>query len=656
MIYKKFTQALLLVLESSKKRLNFKNVGYLPRWAILAFDFIIILISLLATKFIVSKISNQLFILDFSTTEILIICVNLVFFILYRTYAGLIRHSTFLDAVRFLVATTSTVIVILVAYYVYYIYKSVEIIFIPQLLIYAVISFCGLFLFRVVVKQVFEVYLNFSHKEDEINVLVYGTDENAISIASALKSEKPHRFNVLGFIDKSFKNNSKQILGLPIHSVTRNIAVTLRIHKAQALILADKAITKQESIALIDKCLDYNLKVYRAPLLSNIEDNKNVTSQIEKIQIEDILERAPIKLDNKLVAKEIFNKCVLVTGGAGSIGSEIVRQIAGYKPKALIIVDQSESPLHEIHLEIKSNFSDVNYHAVVCDVRDLDKIKNVFDTHKPDIVYHAAAYKHVPLMEAHPAEAIYANVLGTKNVADLSQEYGAEKFVMVSTDKAVNPSNVMGASKRIAEIYVQALQEQSNMNLKKSTGFVTTRFGNVLGSNGSVVPLFKRQIEEGGPITITHPDIIRYFMTISEACQLVIEAGAMGNGGEVFIFDMGEAVKIIDLAKKIIRLAGYTPYKEIDIKVIGLRPGEKLYEELLNEKSSTLPTYNEKIMIAKMQAYDYKTINQDVAELLQLAHTQNKNEIVKKMKEIVPEFISMNSDYQKFDNPSDKAS
>ncbi|MFD1062557.1 polysaccharide biosynthesis protein [Winogradskyella litorisediminis] len=655
-MYKKFSQALILVLESSKKRLNFKNIGYLPRWAILGFDIIIIFISLLATKITISNISNQVFQLSLSSTEILLVSVNTIFFILYRTYAGLIRHSTFLDAVRFLVATLSTVIVILVAYYVYYLYKSEEIIFIPFLLIYAVISFCGLFLFRVVVKQVFEVYLNVSQKENQINVLVYGTDENAISIASALKSEKPHRFNVLGFIDKSFKNNSKQILGLPIHSVTRNIAVTLKIHKAQALILADKTITKTESISLIDKCLDYNLKVFRAPLISDIEENKNITSQIEKIQIEDILERAPIKLDNKLVAKEIFNKCILVTGGAGSIGSEIVRQIAGYKPKGLIIVDQAETPLHNIHLEIKSNFPNVNYKAVVCDVRDLNKIKNIFLEYKPDIVYHAAAYKHVPLMEAHPSEAIFANVLGTKNVADLSQDFGAEKFVMVSTDKAVNPSNVMGASKRIAEIYVQALQEQSNRNLKKSTGFVTTRFGNVLGSNGSVVPLFKKQIEEGGPLTITHPDIIRYFMTISEACQLVIEAGAMGNGGEVFIFDMGEAVKIIDLAKKIIRLAGYTPYKDIDIKVIGLRPGEKLYEELLNEKSSTLPTYNEKIMIAKMQTYDYKTINRDVLELLQLALTQNKNDIVKKMKEIVPEFVSMNSDYQKFDNSTDKAS
>lgn len=655
-MYKKFKQALIVVLESSKKRLNFKHIGYLPRWAILAFDSIIIIISLLATKIIVSKISHQTFELNFSNAELIIVAVNIVFFILYRTYAGLIRHSTFLDAVRFLVATVSTVIVVLVAYYVYFLYKSQEIIFIPSLLIYAVISFCCLFLFRLVVKQVFETYLNYSQKEDEINVLVYGTDENAISIASALKSEKPHRYNVLGFIDKSFKNNSKQILGLPIHSVTRNIAVTLRIHKAQALILADKVITKQESISLIDKCLDYNLKVYRAPLLSDIEENKNVTSQIEKIQIEDILERAPIQLDNKLVAKEIFNKSILVTGGAGSIGSEIVRQIAGYKPKQLIIVDQSESPLHSLHIEIKRNFPKLKYEAIICDVRDIKKLRNVFDVHKPNVVYHAAAYKHVPLMEKYPAEAVFANVLGSKNVADLSKEFRAEKFVMVSTDKAVNPSNVMGASKRIAEIYVQALQEESNKISNKSTGFVTTRFGNVLGSNGSVVPLFKKQIENGGPITITHPDIIRYFMTISEACQLVIEAGAMGNGGEVFIFDMGEAVKIINLAKKIIRLAGYTPYKEIDIEVIGLRPGEKLYEELLNEKSSTLPTYNEKIMIAKVDTYDYGAIQKAVAELLELADTQNNNDIVKKMKEIVPEFVSMNSDYQKLDNTSDKAS
>ena len=649
-MYNKLKHAFLQVIKSSKKRLDFDNIAYLPRWVILGFDSIIILFALLVTKIIISGIQDTPFLFEFTTTEIVILLVNIIFFILYRTYAGLIRHSTFLDAVRFFVASLSTLIVVLGAYYIYFLYSSLKIIFIPELLIYTVVSFCGLFLFRVMVKQVFEVYLNYSEEKNELKVLVYGTDENAIAIASALKSEKPNRYTVLGFIDKSVKNKSKQILGLPILSIKRNIAVTLRAHQAQALIIADKNITKRESIALIDKCLDYNFKVFRAPLLSDIEDNQNVTSQIEKIQIEDILERDPIKLDNKLVAKEIFNKCVFVTGGAGSIGSEIVRQVAGYKPKKLVIIDQAESPLYRIQLEIKDHFPNLNFEAVINDVRDLNKTENLFKDNNPDVVFHAAAYKHVPLMEDYPSEAIFANVLGSKNIADLSYKYNAEKFVMVSTDKAVNPSNVMGASKRIAEIYIQALQEHTNKNLKKPTGFVTTRFGNVLGSNGSVVPLFKRQIEEGGPLTITHPDIIRYFMTISEACQLVIEAGAMGNGGEVFIFDMGKAVKIIDLAKKIIRLAGFTPYKEIDIKVIGLRPGEKLYEELLNEKSSTLPTYNEKIMIAKVETYDYETISNAILELIELAKTQNKNDIVKKMKAIVPEFVSMNSDFQKFDN------
>jgi FlaA1/EpsC-like NDP-sugar epimerase len=499
------------------------------------------------------------------------------------------------------------------------------------------------------VKQVFETYLNGYQEINELKVLVYGTDENAIAIASALKSEKPHRYKVLGFIDKGQKNKSKEILGLPIVSVQRNIAVTLRIHKAQALILADNNLTKLEGIALIEKCLDYNVKVYRAPLLSDIEDSQNVASQIEKIQIEDILERDPIKLDNKLVAKEIFNKCVFVTGGAGSIGSEIVRQVAGYKPKKLIIIDQAESPLYDIQIEIKNNFPNLNFEAVINDIRDLKKTEAIFEANKPDVVFHAAAYKHVPLMETFPAEAIFANVVGSKNIADLSYKYNALKFVMVSTDKAVNPSNVMGASKRIAEIYVQALQEHTNKNLAKTTGFVTTRFGNVLGSNGSVVPLFQKQIEGGGPITITDPNIIRYFMTISEACQLVIEAGAMGNGGEVFIFDMGKAVKIIDLAKKMIRLAGYTPNKEIEIKVIGLRPGEKLYEELLTECSATLPTYNDKITIAKLSCYDYTAVLDDINQLIDFASTQNNNEIVKKMKQIVPEFVSMNSDFQQFD-------
>ena len=650
-MFKQLKQALFQVLESSRKKIDFKNINYLPRWAILCFDLTIILIASIITKIIIISLQSAptyTFYL-ISGQELIIVAVNLLFFIFFRTYAGLIRHSTFIDAVKFFLASIATLITALAIHYIYFLFTGKNIFLIQEILVYAIISFCGLFLFRILVKYIFEVYLTYQHKEDQINVLVFGTNENAIAIASALKSEKPSRYKVLGFIDKAGKNKSKEILGLPIVYLHRKVAVTLRANSAQALIIADNSLSKEESIAIIDNCLEYNFKVFRAPLISDIENNKSLSNQIEKIQIEDILERDPIKLDNKLVAKEIYNKCILVTGGAGSIGSEIVRQVANYQPKKLLILDNAETPLYRIHHEIKQNFPELNFEAVIADVRSRDIIEEVFSEHKPDVVYHAAAYKHVPLMEKHPSQAVSTNVVGTKNVADLANKFKAEKFVMVSTDKAVNPSNVMGASKRIAEIYVQALQDKLKTDNKSITQYVTTRFGNVLGSNGSVVPLFKKQIESGGPLTITHPDIIRYFMTIPEACQLVIEAGAMGNGGEVFIFDMGDAVKIIDLAKKIIRLAGFTPYKEIDIKVIGLRPGEKLYEELLNDKSETLPTYNEKIMIAKIDDHDYITINKMILDLAQIAREGTKNEIVLKMKDIVPEFLSMNSDFERLD-------
>ncbi len=649
-MFRKLKQALFQVLQSSQKRIDFKNVNYLPRWAILCFDTSILMISLFFTKIIVSKIQKASFFnLGFSKEELIIVLINVLFFILFRTYAGLIRHSTFIDAAKFFLASLATLLAALGVYYGYLFLYGEDLFSIPQLFIYSIVSFCGLFLFRILVKQVFEVYQQYSEEEARLNVLVYGTGENAIAIASALKSEKPSRYKVLGFIDKDGKNKSKEILGLPITHLNRKTAVLLRINNAQALIIADSTLTKEENIKIVDSCLEHNYKVFRAPLLSDIEKNTTLSNQIQKIQIEDILERDPIKLDNKLVAKEIFNKCILVTGGAGSIGSEIARQVASYKPSKLLILDQAESPLYNIQLEIKHDFPGLEFEAIIADVRKVDVIEDVFQKYKPQVVYHAAAYKHVPLMERHPSEAIFANVLGTKNVADLSCRFNAEKFVMVSTDKAVNPSNVMGASKRIAEIYIQALQNKVASEKKCQTHFVTTRFGNVLGSNGSVVPLFKRQIEEGGPLTITHPDIIRYFMTIPEACQLVLEAGAMGNGGEIFIFDMGEAVKIIDLAKKIIRLAGFTPYKEIDIKVVGLRPGEKLYEELLSDKSTTLPTYNEKIMIAKVENCSHMQIEKDVLELIAIANEDNKNAIVIKMKEIVPEFLSMNSDFEVFD-------
>ena len=647
---KKLNQAFKLVLKSSRKNIDFKSIGYLPRWAILCFDALILVISLLTTKIVVSKIQKLVLIdLFFSTPEIIILLVNILFFMFFSTYAGLIRHSTFIYAAKFIFATISTLVFFLVVHYGYYFLLKEEMFFLPQLFIYSIISFSGLFIFRILVKQIFEIYQKYSNIESKINVLVYGTSENAIAIASALKSEQPGRYNVLGFIDKEGKNESKEILGLPIIHINRKTAVILRIYNAQALILADNSLTKEESIKIVDSCLEFDYKVYRAPLISDIENKTNLSSQIQKIQIEDILERDPIKLDNKLVAKEIFNKTILVTGGAGSIGSEIVRQVASYKPSKLLILDQAESPLYNIQLEIKKKHPELNFEAIIADIRNIKVTEEVFKENLPDVIYHAAAYKHVPLMERHPSEAIFANVVGSKNIADLACKYNAKKFVMVSTDKAVNPSNVMGASKRIAEIYVQTLQQKVNEENRVKTQFVTTRFGNVLGSNGSVVPLFKKQIEEGGPLTITHPDIIRYFMTIPEACQLVLEAGAMGNGGEIYIFDMGEAVKIIDLAKKLIKLAGFIPYKDIDIKVVGLRPGEKLYEELLSDKSTTLPTYNDKIMISKVENFSHTEVCHHVNQLISIAKTENKYSIVKKMKDIVPEFKSMNSDYEVFD-------
>jgi FlaA1/EpsC-like NDP-sugar epimerase len=642
--------ALRQVLESSKKRLDFENLSYLPRWLILLFDILICLGAILATTYIITSVSGQTLIyFSLKVNDVIILTTNVFFFLLFRTYAGLIRHSSFIDAVKFFLACSGTFLTLLITSYVLVLVNEKQFISISKLVIYYSLSFSFLFLFRVFVKQVFEAFFKFSNSAEVQRALIYGTDANAIAIANALKAEVPTRFKIVGFINNDHKNQSKQILGLPIYFLKKNVSVLMRAYRAEALILADKNISVEERLRLVDDCLDKNYKILMAPLVSDLEGDENLTNQIQKIQIEDLLERDPIVLDNKLIAKELFQKTVLVTGGAGSIGSEILRQIANYSVKKIIIVDQAETPLYQIQAELQSLFPALDFEPVVADVSNFEKINYIFNFYKPEIVYHAAAYKHVPLMEQNPSEAILVNVQGSKNLADLSLRYDVEKFVMVSTDKAVNPSNVMGASKRIAEMYVQSLHYFSKQSANVKTSFITTRFGNVLGSNGSVVPLFKKQIEAGGPLTITHPDIIRYFMTIPEACQLVLEAAAMGNGGEIFIFDMGKAVKIIDLATKIIKLAGYRPYKDIDIEIIGLRPGEKLYEELLNDKSTTLPTYHEKIMIAKVATSDYNKLSEEISILIDYAKRFDTHKIVSQMKVIVPEFKSMNSKYETLD-------
>jgi len=647
---KSINVAFLQVFKSSGKRFDFENFGYLPRWLILLFDIAICIISIFLTSFIVGSVSGkELNEYIFTKEDFVVIAVNVSYFIFFRTYAGLIRHSSFIDAVKFFLASSGTFFTLLITNYAFLFVKNEEIISLPKLVIYFSISFTSLFLFRVFVKQVYETFLSHTSSNETKKVLIYGSDSNAIAIANALKSELPARFRPVGFVNKDAKNTSKQILGLPILSLKKNISVLLRANGAQALILADKNITVDERIALVDDCLDFNFSVYVAPLVSDLKNEESLSKQIQNIQIEDLLERDPIVLDNKLIIKDLFRKTIFVTGGAGSIGSEIVRQIANYDVDKIVIIDQAETPLYQIQSEIKTSFANIEVDCIIADVSNHEKMESLFKLYQPDIVYHAAAYKHVPLMEANPSEAIFVNVMGSKNLADLSLKYDVEKFVMVSTDKAVNPSNVMGASKRIAEMYVQSLHHFTKKSHNLRTNFITTRFGNVLGSNGSVVPLFKKQIAEGGPLTITHPEIIRYFMTIPEACQLVLEAAAMGNGGEIFIFDMGKAVKIIDLARKIIKLSGYEPYKDIDIKIIGLRPGEKLYEELLNDKTTTLPTYHEKIMIAKIGPENFNRISEEISILIDYAELFDNHKIVSQMKVIVPEFKSKNSTFESLD-------
>ena len=632
-------------------RFNIHNLSYLPRWIIVLIDFTVLLLAFSFTSLIFDGTGLEYIVTKHSVVFVsLLFSVNIFFFWLFRTYAGIIRHSSYIDAVKLLFSQTAVLVFFLVFNFLFELYYHQKAFLNTAFFINMVLSFCGLFLYRVVVKQTFELYFIEKNENKLIKTIIYGTDANAISIANALRFETPSRFKILGFVDRNNQNASKRMLDLPILVLRKRIPSLMRSIGAEALVIADKSLSKEEQLVIIDQCIEYNYKVFTIPSISDWEDQKEISQKVKNIQIEDLLEREPIVLDNISISKQLRGKTILITGAAGSIGSEIVRQVLSFEPKKVIILDQAETPLHHISLEVECIKGATQIYTVIADVRDRVAIEKIFKLYRPQMVYHAAAYKHVPLMEENPSQAILTNVNGTKNLADLSCEYGVVKFVMISTDKAVNPSNVMGASKRIAEKYVQSLHLKCKENNKLyATKFITTRFGNVLGSNGSVVPLFTKQISEGGPITITHPDIIRYFMTIPEACQLVLEAGSMGNGGEIYIFDMGKPVRIIDLAKKMIKLAGYIPDRDIKIKIVGLRPGEKLYEELLNDTSKTLPTYHEKIMIAQEIQEEFFDLHVNIEELIGIAAFFDNDDIVAKMKRIVPEFISMNSTFQVLD-------
>ena len=633
-------------------KFNIHNLSYLPRWIIVLMDTMVLNVSFFFTVLIFKGTGLEYIVTPHYLVYIsLLMGVNVFFFWLFRTYSGIIRHSSYIDAVKLLFSQMAVLVVFLIANFFYEVSNGEKAILNTALFINVVLSFCGLFLYRVVVKQTFELYFSDKGTNKLIRTIIYGTDANAISVANALKFETPTRFKIVGFVDKNNMNSNKRMLDLPILVQKKKLPTLMRSVGAEAIIIADKSLTKDEQLHIVDKCLEFNYRVYTVPLISNWENQKEISEKVKNIQIEDLLERNPIILDNKTISKDLKDKTILITGAAGSIGSEIVRQVIQFKPHSIVLVDQGETPLHQLTLELETIVTESNIHSVIADVRNKEVMRRVFRTYSPQVVYHAAAYKHVPLMEENPSQAIQTNVEGTKNVADLACEFKVKKFVMVSTDKAVNPSNVMGASERIAEKYVQSLQLRSvKENNGKGTKFITTRFGNVLGSNGSVVPLFSKQIAAGGPVTITHQDIIRYFMTIPEACQLVLEAGSMGKGGEIYIFDMGKPVKIIDLARKMIKLAGFIPDKDIPIKIVGLRPGEKLYEELLNDTSKTIPTYHEKIMIAEEIQEEFENLHLEIEELIGMSTFFSNEDIVGKMKKIVPEFKSMNSAFQFLDN------
>lgn len=638
---------------AQENRLDIRNIKYLPRWAILCIDISIIIVASILTVLALRDLTDRFYeLLTQPQRSLLVLVVNIIFFFIYRTYAGLIRHSSYVDALKLMLASFSTFTTLLFINYTTYALIGQRIFLVAGLIFYFLFSFSMLFLFRLIVKQLYEYFKRTQKGEKLQKAVIFGADENAISIAGALEIEHPKRFDIRGFITNDKTRRNIRILDKPVMYNGLKLSDEVKILGASAIILSEHTLTAEEKLAVVEDCLESDIQVFNAPIVSNYEDERSLSTKVKTLQIEDLLDREPILLNKENKREQLTGKTILVTGGAGSIGSEIVRQVAEYEPKLLLILDQAETPLHNLQLEIQEKFPTLHFKNIICDVSNKKRLEFLFERSQIDVIYHAAAYKHVPLMEENPHEAVFVNIKGTKNLADLAVKYKIGHFVMVSTDKAVNPSNVMGASKRAAEMYVQSLYH-SQTKTGGFTKFITTRFGNVLGSNGSVVPLFRKQIESGGPITITHPEIIRYFMTIPEACQLVLEAGAMGKGGEIFIFDMGAPVKIMDLALKMIKLAGFVPYKEVGIKITGLRPGEKLYEELLSNKSKTLPTHHKKIMIAQDEVGNYDEIKLSIDQIIKSANNFKGNKVVGRLKSLVPEFKSNNSSFEELDEENE---
>ncbi len=612
-----------------------------PRSFILLIDLVIVAVSVLISyllRFNFNIPAKDLELLPYAM--LIFIAVRGIIFLITKSFSGIIRYTETQDIQRiFIISSIGTLIVVAVDilinlfYQVYIIPRAV-------IVIEFIASSAGMIAFRLLVKSTY-----WELKSPDIkakNVIIFGAGEAALITSKALRQNTNERYHIIAFIDDSKNKVGKKIENVKIRH-SDELPALLENNDIDQLIISVQNISPKRKKEIAEICLAHNVKVQNVPPVRKWINGELSIRQIRDINIVELLDREEIRLDSKKIKAQLTGKTILVTGAAGSIGSEIARQVIEYRPAKLVLLDIAETPIYHLELEFTKHPYLKNIEFVIADIRNEERMRNVFETFKPDIIFHAAAYKHVPLMEHNPSEAILANVAGTKTLADLACEYNLQKFIMVSTDKAVNPTNVMGASKRIAEIYVQTL------NRKGNTRFITTRFGNVLGSNGSVIPLFTKQIQNGGPITITHPDITRFFMTIPEACQLVLEAGAKGQGGEIFVFDMGEPIKILDLAKKMIQLSGLKLGVDIQIVFTGLRPGEKLYEEVLATEENTLPTDHPKIMIAKVREYDYEEVQKQINNLIQLFRTQDNFEIVRQMKKIVPEFISKNSMYEKLD-------
>ena len=632
----------------------FRKINIVPRWIIFCIDLSFCGLALLFGYFLRFNFeASQININELSRNTLIFLGINCLVFFNVKTYAGIVRYTSAQDSFRILFSISVSNAFFLLCNLFLLSFNKPALIPNAVVVITGLTSFVMLITYRVLVKYFFMYIKNM--KLDKRRVVIYGVGETGVATKRTLDSDPGVNMSVVAFVDDDTRKKGKVVDSVKIYH-TDDLVRIIEEENIDDLILTTQNISQERKNKIVDLCLDHNVKVLNVPPLKTWVNGSFKVNQIKNIRIEDLLERAPIVIEEDIIESQIKGKRVLVTGAAGSIGSEIVRQLIKFNPQLIILNDIAESPLHEMQLELQDNSLTNNFIAFIGDVKNENRMESMFETFKPHFVYHAAAYKHVPMMEKNPCEAICTNVGGTKIMADLSVKYQVEKFVMVSTDKAVNPTNVMGASKRIAEIYVQSYfkyLEKQNVNQTNGgvvkTKFITTRFGNVLGSNGSVIPRFKAQIQKGGPITVTHPDITRYFMTIPEACRLVLEAGSMGKGGEIFIFDMGQSVKIVELAKKMIKLSGLIPNQDIQIEFTGLRPGEKLYEELLNDTENTLPTHHEKIMIAQVRTYEFESVKKNVKDLIHLACHYQDHDVVKSMKTMVPEFKSKNSIYEELD-------